>query len=337
VRGSLTRRSKRNPLRPEAHADDPAPTALVGPTGLPGADDRRGVHLTTNFDRAVWYAMTKACNTRVRGKLINNTGIVFEIDVTGLTPEPDFDAEVERAHSMLGDSAYIVAREFELEPGNRRDRDRLRSWLDREAEQFGDFGDMDVGNPLRAIAEASGMGARTNVFAALAELAHDDNKADEIIEELRKKYLDRSYQLPLYWFAHAVQQWRFFVPVDDDRLVEATVIKPFVDQWYDDYEDIPEPGPGESNDDVIDGFTIDDADNLQLTTLVVWKRPGKRPRNTMFHGTDLWRARQIFPRLAKYFESPWPFMMASENCANTVVDDSKNPTSMLQLALPGVI
>jgi hypothetical protein len=332
------KRKRHNPLRPEAHADDPAPTALAGPTGLPRPDDRRGVHLTTNFDRAVWYAMTKACNTRVRG-LTNNTGIVFEFDVKGLDPQPDFDAEVERSHSGLGDSAYIVAREFELEPGNRRDRERLRNWLEREAEQFGDFEDRDTGSPLTTIAEASGAGRFTNIFAALAELAAvDDGKADEIIEELHKHYLDKKHQLPLYWFAHAVQQWRFFEPIDDDRLVESTVIKPFVDEWYNDYEDIPQPGPGESNDDVLDGFTIDDADNLQLTTLVVWKRAGKpRPRETMFHGTDLWRARQIFPRLAKYFESPWPFMMASENCHAKVVDDSKNPTSMLQLALPGVI
>ena len=333
----MTRR--RNPLRPEAHADDPAPTALAGPTGLPRPDDRRGVHLTTNFDRAVWYAMTKACNTRVRGKLTNNTGIVFEFDVAGLAPEPDFDAEVERAHTPLTESAYLVD-EFNWQPGSRRDRDALASWLDDEAEQTAADAEDDPATPLSAIAHESGMGngiaSAFMIYSALAQLARD-GKADEIIDALREYRTSRDRSvLPLYWFAHAVQQWRFFAPIDDDRLVEATVIKPFVDEWYDlDDETIPTPGPGESNDDVIDAFTREDG--VRPTALVVWKRPGKRPRNTMFHGTDLWRARQIFPRLAAYFESPWPFMMASENCADKVVDDSKNPTSLLQLALPGVI
>ena len=323
---------RRNPLRPGAYEHDPSPTAL------PGFDDRAGVHMTPNENIALWYAMVKACNTRVRGKRTNNTGVIFTFDVKGLDPKPDYDAKVEQKHTgfLLDENvAWLVTKEFEMGPNSRRDQEHIAKILQREAEDQSEQSDTALeSRVLDAIIRQPGVkphNAGELLFGYLAGLAETAAGAREIIEACYARENDKA-DWPLVWFAHAIQQWRFFVDIDTDRLLQIRIIKPFEDKVSEseEREEGSDDTPTVYNfENVADGLTIDAFDSLKID---ISKR---RARNVMYHGTDLWRARQIFPELKHLLVSPWPFMMASDNYAHKVVDDKNDPTSMLQLTLPG--
>lgn len=300
----VTRR--RNPLDPDAHARDPHPTALAR-----GRDDRRGVHTTPDKLTAIWYAMVKASHSPLADY---DTGVLLQLDTQGLEAHPDFDAEVERKHTYLRDLAWLVAGEFELDPESLRDHERLIGLIEGDREDYGsehlvEEGDSVLGTFYRT---ALGRGeGNQRILGALLELA-EGNDAGEIIEVLTKYYKSNDLDdLPLKWFAYAMQQWRYFVPIGFDRVVRVEIVRPWNDYLYDD-----ELSPEQLEEAETSGlpfYTLSDTydiDASHFETGAVYEKKPRPSARLEWHGTNLSRARTAFPRLASKIINPWntPFI-----------------------------
>jgi hypothetical protein len=307
----MMRRYRRNPLDPDAHARDTHPTALVGPGGALRKDDRRGVHTTPEKLVAIWYGMGKAAREGF-GPQNDNTGVLFLLDCAGLPAHPDYDAVVLREDMPMffEHLAYIIT-EFDLEADSSRDMDRWVDFIQSEVDQMQEDPEAEMWSGervLNAIFYSLGRGGyREHVLVAstLVDIAERD---PETVYEAVKKFgkTNNVEDLPLEWFAEALQQWRYFVPIGLSRLVRAEIVKPFhaVLEEDDDAVAIEKRHPG------LRVFTLDEADQLDaddFETKVVYeqRKLGLSKARLEWHGTDLVRARQIFPRIADRLVNPW--------------------------------
>jgi len=298
---------RRNPLDPNAHARDPHPTALVR-----GRDDRRGVHTTPDKLTAIWYAMTKAAHSPP-GK--NDTGVLLLLDTQGLEAHPDFDAEVERKHTYLRDLAWLVGGEFELDPESDRDQSRLIDFIQGDLEDSEIEHRVDEGDSVLSTIYHGPMGrgeGNQRILGALLELA-EGGDADEIIEVLTKYYKSNDLEdLPLTWFAFAMQQWRYFVPIGLDRVVRVEIVRPWDDYLYDDL-DAPGLKPSGLPMFSLEDFYAGTVDESDFETRVVYEKKPRPGARLEWHGTNIERARAAFPRLSSKIINPWkiPFIAVS--------------------------
>jgi len=297
---------RRNPLDPDAHARDPHPTALAR-----GRDDRRGVHTTPDKLTAIWYAMMKASHSPP-GE--DDTGVLFLLDTQGLEAHPDFDAEIERKHTYLRDLAWLVTGEFELDPENLQDHDRLADLIRGDLEDYETEHQVDVGNSVLSTIYFGPMGrgvGNQRILGALLEMA-EGGDADEIIEVLKKYYKSNDLEdLPLEWFAYAMQQWRYFVPVGFDRVVRVEIVRPWNDYLYDETD---HDALNEAESSGLPFFMLDDVysglDEGDFETATVYERKPRPGARLEWHGTNVARARAAFPQLASKIENVWktPFV-----------------------------
>lgn len=299
---------RRNPLDPDAHARDPHPTALAR-----GRDDRRGVHTTPDKLTAIWYAMVKASHSPLAD---NDTGVLLQLDCQGLEAHPDFDAEVERKHTYLRDLAYLVGGEFELDPDSERDHERLISLIEGDLEDFAPEHLTQEGDSVLSTFYYSALGrgeGNQRVLGALLEMAEGSSyDAGEIIETLTKYYKSGDREdLPLTWFAYAMQQWRYFVPIGFDRVVRVEVVQPWNDYLYD--EELSPEQLEEAEASGLPFFVLSDTYDMDASyfeTVTVYAKKSRPGARLEWHGTNLSRARAAFPRLASKIVNPWntPFI-----------------------------
>jgi hypothetical protein len=304
---------RRNPLDPDAHARDPHPTALVGPRGALRKDDRRGVHTTPNKLNAIWYAMSKAAREGV-GPQDDNTGVLFLLDCAGLAAHPDWYAVVLRDDMMEFEHLAYIITEFDLTASD-RDLDRFVDFIQHEADDMADSESADVSDEIRPgenvlsvlyhnVLRRSGYGSHVNVIQALVDIAERDPEG--VYEAIKKYSKSRNVEdLPLEWFAEAMQQWRYFTPIGLSRLVRAEIVKPF----HAVLEDEEDAAAGEARYG-LQVFSWEEADQLDdgdFETQVVYEQSqlGLAKARLEWHGTDLTRARQIFPRIADKLVNPW--------------------------------
>jgi hypothetical protein len=236
-----------------------------------------------------------------------NTGVLLLLDTQGLEAHPDHDAVLERKHTYLRDLAWLVAGEFELDPEVLQDHDRLIGLIEGDLEDILTEHYIEAGDGVLGTIYHGPMGrgeGNQRILGALLELA-EDGGADEIIEVLTKYYKSNDRDdLPLEWFAYAMQQWRYFVPIGCDRLVRVEIVRPWDDYLHEDLAEMSSDDrtglPMFDLQSVYDG--IDEGD---FETQVVYEKKPRPGARLEWHGTDLSRARSAFPRVAGKIVNPW--------------------------------
>lgn len=254
----------RNPLDPYAYEKEPHPFEagrLVGG----GGTSQHGVHTSPNFDVAVTYAIKRARQPD------SGTGVVLVLDVDGLDPIEDIDAEVfartgmrvfEEADFFNWDEV-IEALEGDLDEAAPALRDALEALREEDPSMYEDEGPPDPEDYLSVYSYKHKLGDERKVIDVLLGL-----EDWEMVDELSSAY--SGDRMSYYLWSQVIEQRRYFQPIGEDRLIEILCV------W--------EP------------------ENLKDEPIVevAW-RNSELSRNDVdeidYHGTDITRARKAFPGL----------------------------------------
>lgn len=292
------RRGRNNPLDPYAFDTEQRP--FSAPRRPITRAEQVGVHVTSDFDRACVYAMQRA---HLQGDSI---GIIFVLDMAGLEALPDVDAVIQsETHDYAaGDVLSEVESLEELRDDNEDATpvDAIREAIGEmlEAQEFD--GEMPPDTWLDGAYAALDAGDQARLFQVLSGL---DN--DTLLSVMQ--FAVEQHNFPLEVWAAVVQQWRFMVQVGADRLVEVLAVRPVRHDLWGRGPDDPDLNEQEYPDDDPGApqiFTdIDFADERWTPDTVTLWSSGRKPREAMYHGTDLTRARRAFPELQ--LDSPWEY------------------------------
>jgi len=264
---------RRNPLDPYAYDNEPHPFEagkLVGG----GGSSQHGVHTSPNFDIAAVYAIRRSKQPG------SGCGVVLALDVDGLDPISDIDAEV---FSRMGSWVFDDFEFFELdsEEGygdavadavDSADAKYLRYMLEdlKSMHDMGEYDDPDDPDDWEyMLTRTKHIGDELKVIDVLLGLPDDD-----LVFEMRAG-LDGDGFSYSTWSA-VIEQRRYFDPIDIDRLISVLCV------W--------EP----------DEWDADDPNTIDPITEVIWQNSdldGSDVDQVDYHGTDLTRAQKAFPEL----------------------------------------
>jgi hypothetical protein len=306
-----TSRSKKNPLDPYAYDEEGHP---FSPKNSPVSREQQlGVHATPEEAIATSYAIQRASYeiTPLDEDDPPNCGVIFELNVTGLEPLPDVDAAITAGQNVDSLTALLdeptVAQALWAGDGEEL-ADRINDYVEMWGNDYQDVGwppDTYIEAAWRVIEEQQSVG----ILYLLRDLSPEDLLKD--LEHAREEG-----NVPLELWMEVVQQHRYMSRIGFGRLRSVQLVRPVRWKlWGNEPEDEergfdeePDYAPQDPDEPQIFAWPEDFAagDIAQPDKVEVFKQP-TRGSQFEYHGTDITRARAIFPELSGVLRSPWPY------------------------------
>ncbi len=301
---------RHNPLDPLAYDEEGHP---FSPKNSPVSREQQlGVHATPLEEVAVCYAIQRASGevTILDEGDPPNCGVVFELNVTGLEPLPDVDAAItagQNVDALTGLLDHPVVGQA-LWAG---DGEALLDAVAEEAENF-------------EFADGYGWPPDTYIEAAWREITQQHSFGIiRLLSELSPEDLLRNLEIareegnvPLELWMEVVEQHRYMSRIGIGRLRSVQLVRPVRWKLWGQSEDDEELGFNDSPDyppEDLEGPQVfawpEDFAAGEIAKPDMEKVFGQHTRGVDFeyHGTDLTRARSIFPELEGVLRSRWPY------------------------------
>jgi len=271
------------PFRPNDFKAEPQPGEFVGPQmkGVVGPGGLPGFHTTVDFDTAITYAYAKVAD--LLGDLddgIPDYPVVVTLDMAGLVPEPDWDAEQLVRETLIGAAKSALSVHLDIH--------EAMEWL---------------------VQDLDSRGAPANVHAYLEEhlvSAHATSRLRDVLEthDDPETLLTQiaAGDLSPDLLAQITGQFRYTTDISSDRIIDVTYVRPY---WP---TILSFEAADEGKIETIEaaGFTVvteEDTLNFDMVSdlKTAWQRRGRQTRlfgeseRLEYHGTSFRNLRRAAP------------------------------------------